>query len=297
MTTNKDRPIECDFPALFRAADRLSIEGQNQRRRFFVWFVSMDLAASLLAEFHADSTVISILVLLVVVGGLLTTIALLQEGPENEWYGGRAVAESAKTLSWRYMMCAEPFIYGLPQNEAEQKLLLELSELQNANRELMSGLSVEDAKDLQITTRMRLFRKREVQERKKDYLEFRIQNQQGWYTQKAKWAKSRLRSCRRLLFFIQLLIVTDAVCMVALPHRQFSAIGLFSAIAAALLAWQELNQFEGVAIAYNLAANDLASIQCGAETVGSENELSMFVLNAERAISREHTLWLARRTR
>ena len=36
-------------------------------------------------------------------------LALLILQPERTWYEGRAVAESVKTLAWRYSVCADPF--------------------------------------------------------------------------------------------------------------------------------------------------------------------------------------------
>ncbi|MDR3792918.1 MAG: DUF4231 domain-containing protein [Terracidiphilus sp.] len=297
MIPNRGRTLEDDFPALFRAADRLSVRGQKNRRGFFVCFLLIDLAASILTEFRDQSPFVSALILLVVILGLLATILLLQEGPENDWYGGRALAESVKTISWRYMMCADPFPHGLSLNEAENRLLSEINELQRANHGLLGGLFVESATDLQITERMRAFRSMEVRERKSQYLELRIRNQQGWYREKAKSARAWLQFCRWALVTFQLVIVIIALSLVMFPHQHFSAIGLFSAFGASLLAWQELNQFGGIAIAYNLAAHDLASIQSKAGIVNTEGELGLFVLNAERAISREHTLWLARRTR
>ncbi|MCV5359976.1 DUF4231 domain-containing protein, partial [Escherichia coli] len=37
------------------------------------------------------------------------SVYLFSVRPEKLWYGGRAVAESIKTITWRYVCRAEPF--------------------------------------------------------------------------------------------------------------------------------------------------------------------------------------------
>lgn len=50
--------------------------------------------------------------------GMILTILLHQKTLKQQRYSGRAVAESEKTLAWRYMLCAEPFKHGLPPADA-----------------------------------------------------------------------------------------------------------------------------------------------------------------------------------
>src|SRR3989338_4769470 len=40
---------------------------------------------------------------------VILTFALDQQKYERKWYDGRAIAESIKTLTWRYMMNSEPY--------------------------------------------------------------------------------------------------------------------------------------------------------------------------------------------
>jgi hypothetical protein len=201
-----------------------------------------------------------------------------------------------KTLAWRFMMCAEPYSYGLPVGEADRKLIQEMRGLLIVERGLMRGLNMRGSTEVQISSAMREIRLLDVEQRKRLYLESRLRNQQDWYAGKARSAHRWLKYCNRLLVVIQLALVIQAISLVVNPVRPFSLIGLFSTIAASLVAWQQLNQYGGLAVAYNLASHELAEIQSIVDRVETENELEEFVLNAERAISREHTLWRARRT-
>ena len=64
------------------------------------------------------------------VGGLLSFFAfaiafglalrLATERPMDNWYEGRAGAESTKTLAWRYAVGGDPFPIGLPGTQVDE---------------------------------------------------------------------------------------------------------------------------------------------------------------------------------
>jgi hypothetical protein len=260
MTGQTQSFTDADLPALFRSADSLSSRGRIRRRNFFIVFLICDLGAAFCSAFEDHPRGLSIAALVLLTVGLTGTIALLQESPEADWYRGRALAESVKTLSWRYMMCAEPYSHGLPPGEADRKLIQELSAL----------LSF--------------------------YLNLRLKDQKRWYSRSADRAHKWLTRCRWTLVGIQLCLVLTAISTLPWPRQPFSAVGLMSALAASVIAWQHMNEFGGLAVAYNLTAHELAGQESLIGPVDTNKSLEDFVLNAERAISREHTLWRARRT-
>ena len=55
---------------------------------------------------------------------LLAELYLLRRRPDRLWYDGRAAAESAKTLTWRYLVGGNPFgLTEVSEEEAERLLL------------------------------------------------------------------------------------------------------------------------------------------------------------------------------
>jgi hypothetical protein len=70
---------------------------------------------------------------------------------------------------------------------------------------------------------------------------------------------------------------------------------LFAAMANAFVAWPQVKQHESVAQAYAIATMDLGLIQEQGARIEGDAQLAAFVADAENAISREHTLWVARR--
>jgi hypothetical protein len=296
MTGQTQSFTDADLPALFRSADSLSSRGRIRRRNFFIVFLICDLGAAFCSAFEDHPRGLSIAALVLLTVGLTGTIALLQESPEADWYRGRALAESVKTLSWRYMMCAEPYSHGLPPGEADRKLIQELSALLKVDRGLSKGLNLLGDDGLQIADKMREVRSSDVGSRKSFYLNLRLKDQKRWYSRSADRAHKWLTRCRWTLVGIQLCLVLTAISTLPWPRQPFSAVGLMSALAASVIAWQHMNEFGGLAVAYNLTAHELAGQESLIGPVDTNKSLEDFVLNAERAISREHTLWRARRT-
>jgi hypothetical protein len=76
-----------------------------------------------------------------------------------------------------------------------------------------------------------------------------------------------------------------------------NVLGIAAALTVAAAAWLRTKDHEGLAEAYNVTARELAKVeQQGERGFASEQEWSEYVADAENAFSREHTLWLARRS-
>lgn len=71
--------------------------------------------------------------------------------------------------------------------------------------------------------------------------------------------------------------------------------GLMAAFIMAGAAWAAVKQFSPLAAAYSMASMELA-IQADKLKSVPENDWPLVAADAEEAISREHTMWLASRT-
>jgi hypothetical protein len=83
--------------------------------------------------------------------------------------------------------------------------------------------------------------------------------------------------------------------MIRVMDSPINPTGTFSTLAAAAMAWLQVKRYQELAQSYLLAAHELGLIEAQSLHVHTEVELSAFVANAENAISREHTMWVARR--
>src|SRR5512133_3459973 len=109
MSVTIDGPA--DFPALFRSADRESQRAQ----RSYLTSLRVRLGSLVLAAFGGALTLTTAggfqvgggLAFLAFACALGAELFLATTSPLTTWYEGRAAAESAKTLAWRYMVRAD----------------------------------------------------------------------------------------------------------------------------------------------------------------------------------------------
>ena len=62
-----------------------------------------------------------------------------------------------------------------------------------------------------------------------------------------------------------------------------------------VIAWMQIKNYQELTHSYALTAHELSVIKSKIGQVDSEKSLDNFVDDSETAISREHTMWLARR--
>jgi len=240
-------------------------------------------------------TVVAILGLILLIGSLCLTIFIYLNEFEKLWYGGRAVAESVKTLAWRYMTRAEPFDAALTPKKADGRLTKSLAEILT-NRKHLAGIFGGDLGSApQITDQMREVRSLDTVTRKSIYLAQRIDGQRKWYSNKARDNQRAKGVWFAAVIVSQGLALLAAAFLVAHPDSPVSLTGIFTTLASAFLAWMQLKRNQELAQSYGLAAHELGLIHARGEHVQTEEELSIYVSDAENAISREHTLWVARR--
>lgn len=281
------------LPGLFQAADKASQDGQES----FLWATRLRLWMLLLAA-GAGPFVGRIgppdWPAVIAVGGFAAALATegyrLASRPERKWYEGRAAAESAKTLAWRYAVGGRPFekAKDRPESEVDELFLQQLREvLQNLKGiRLANPMSVNEA----ITPAMRNLRSGELRDRKGAYEKERIEHQQRWYATNADLNERRAGTWLKLTFAAETAGLIAGILTVA-RIIEFDLMGLAAAVAASLAAWLQTKQHDTLARAYAMASLDLTDVRTTLEADRTEDEWAAFVDKAEEAISREHTLW------
>jgi uncharacterized membrane protein YhaH (DUF805 family) len=287
-----------DFPALHRSADDVSSRSQ---RLYLVW-VAANLALLVVGALAAaieGSPVsercarwIAAIAFLAAIG---TSLLVAYERWDKKWFAGRAIAESVKSLAWKYVTGADPFPSSLGDSLASERLTSQFNELVREHRALAADLASANSSGEQVTTWMSGLRGSPVGVRRDAYLSQRVEEQRAWYANKAS---ENLRNQR--WWFIGFLVAQVLACLTVIaealePTMTIRLAGLFAALSAALLAWMQIKRYHELAQAYGLAAQELAMIRSRGAHAMTEDELARFVADAETAISREHTGWIARR--
>jgi hypothetical protein len=220
---------------------------------------------------------------------LATELYTAAARPDRVWYEGRAAAESAKTLAWRYVVRGKSFEADTPDPDAGflRELREILSDLDNVD------LAAADATQ-QITPRMRELRSGDFASRKALYLDERIENQRSWYARKARWNGVRGHRWTLASLILQFGGVVGGAAM-AFGGLEFDVLGILAAGAATISAWAQAKQYQNLSTAYGITAQELAAIASEGAAMHEEARWADFVGQAEGAVSREHTLWRASR--
>jgi hypothetical protein len=292
---------DSSLPALFNAADSASIEAQKKYLRFIRADLSFLVLAALLLSFSLPPslqtlqkiTAASSAIFFVI--SLVLTIIILKTQYERIWYGARAVAESVKTLSWRYMTCSEPFTQNLTSSKADTEFVSKLSKIISERKNLFWSFDGDLGIGSQITDTMRKVRNLDVETRKQIYLQQRIKDQRKWYGIKSKQNRNLVGKWFFAVVFSQLFAIVSAILIIIWPESLVNLAGVFSALAAAFLAWMQVKQHQELAQSYGVAAHELGLVAEQASHVKTNEDLCDFVSDSENAISREHTLWVAKR--
>jgi len=212
--------------------------------------------------------------------------------PDRFWYAGRAVAESIKTVTWRYVCRAEPF-QGDDAN-ARNDFRQTLKQIVEQNREVCQSLT-EHLDGQQFTPVMEAMRAKGLEERRATYSASRIADQLTWYAKKAAFNRRRSKWFFWMLIGTNAVAVVCAVLRIAFPDQPFWPTDVFVAAAASLLSWMQAKRFSELAASYALAAHEISLIKEQSLLPDTDEKFSLFVGDAENAFSREHTQWVARK--
>jgi hypothetical protein len=280
-----------EYPALFGAADEASNEAQVALMRSYKVNSALLILAACAALF-SGSRGLAVTSAALFLASLAAHVYSEFQGLQKRWYQARALAESVKTTTWRFMMHAEPFT-GTPQ---DFDLFRErLRELLSQNEGIAADLSGNWADKEQITQSMVAAHSATFDAKREFYKRARIDEQRTWYANKSQSNKDSSRS-----FFVAICVAYGTAILlvllrVASPSTTWLPVEPFAVLAGGLIGWKQLRRFNELASAYGLTAHEVGIIQTRFADVADAAALGSFVRDAENAFSREHTQWAARR--
>jgi hypothetical protein len=283
--------IASDYPALYRDADSASLRAQSNFIQAMVSSLTLLVFSAALSVINYPTAWFGAIQIVCLLSSMGLTIFLAHQRPQRVWYETRALAESIKTVTWRFVMRAEP--YCLPDAEARRHLCENIRRILSDNRGSRHAVAYSDGE--QITDKMNEVRALPFDGRKSIYESRRIIEQLSWYRKKAKLNDKLSRRWFTLLIGLQALAVVCAMGRIFAPKFNWWPTDVFIAAAGASFAWLQTKRFQEIAASYSLTAHEIGLLKAKLSDVSTEEELSAFVGDAENAFSREHTQWRARR--
>lgn len=282
-----------DYPALFKSADSAS----NNFQRNFLMLIKLEYGLLILAAIMAVPSINSpawyattAFVLFLSVATLLTRSIWK---PEQHWYKARALAESVKTLAWRYSMDAYPF-NRKSTDENLQEIKENFSRLLKMNPDLAERLPSDAAADEQVTVEMDRLRALPVAARRDYYQTHRIQDQRKWYRRKAEENKNIAFRWVSISVFGYILAIGLSLVRIIKHEWELWPIEPLIVMAGSIVGWIQIKKFNELAAAYSVTAQEIGMINITLSSDACIKSFSDFVNEAEGAFSREHTSWLAR---
>jgi uncharacterized membrane protein len=295
---NKDTILSEDYPSLYRVSDNNSVHEQKQfTRLMFINIGLMIFAAGAGALILSDNNT---KVVLAIISAILLTISVIftsfirSTRLEQNWYYGRAISESVKTATWRYLTGCTPYSLKLG-SRADERYLHDIESILKEFQQYASKLYIVADSYQVITEKMRLIRNLDTETRKNIYIRERIQNQREWYSKKACMNQKSASRYFYSIFVCQILAVSTSISMIFWHNSPIQFTGIFTTVATALMAWTQMRRNEELAQSYGLTAQELSFVLEQSFKVNTEEQLSSYVSNAEMTISREHTRWTVHR--
>ncbi|KAB2585612.1 hypothetical protein BS297_09490 [Rhodococcus erythropolis] len=285
-------PQDITLPGIHDAASEASGRGQ----KVYVRLSALRLVSLLVATLAAALSIAvgsfdfsGLLVLVAFVAAAAAEFALIQLQPERDWYAGRAVAESTKTLAWRFAVKGEPFGPNVTDGEAEALLRARVTEVLQRGKDRINVGPGEAV----LTKSMRALRQSPFLAQKDAYLRHRTDEQRNWYATNARKNEVRATVWRYALLTGELLAIAAAAISLG-RDEPIDFTGIVAAFVAGGAAWLAIKQHSQLTSAYRVAAGELA-VQADVLRGVTAEDWPQAVADAEEAISREHTMWLATR--
>jgi len=287
-----------DYPSLFQGADAASFSAQRMYlllQRMYIGSLIIAGMASMFTPVVSGGvlTCMYTAMAIILTAGLLVLWIGRSRRDDHVWFDCRAVAESVKTATWRFMMSAPPFE---SDHNLDRRFVSELQEIRAARPGCENNVAgAPAATSPAISDSMRQMRSNNFGTRKAFYLDQRVRNQKAWYSQKADM---NARSGSRWFWMtagLQVAAAAIAIIQAVLGGMGINLLPVITTCAAAVVAWNQVRRHEELKKTYALAAQELGELEAMASSLNAEDDFPQLVEQVEEAVSREHTMWCARR--
>lgn len=279
------------YPALYQVANGGAISAQRDLLNLTRWNSILLIAGAAVSLVSVAHAVVFIVAALLFGASLFTYIFGRVRNYHGKWYKARALAESVKTSTWKFMMRAEPY---QDDQTAEAKFIGVLQELLEQNKDIGEQLS-SDVSTEQITEYMLRRRATRFADRKDVYLKERIEEQKTWYAGKVKFNKNQSKKWFTLLCVAYGVAIVLVLLKIAYPNWEYVPTEVALVVASSIISWTQLKRFDELASAYSLTVQEIGIVHSRYRQVSSEQNMASFTSDAENVFSREHTQWAARR--
>lgn len=285
---------DLSYPSLYIAADDYSGHSQRWYFRLLILEYVVLVSTAIIALFGFQGTAASAAYASAFALLLIITSVTHFARYDERWYRSRAIAESVKTTTWRYMMKSEPFTDRPSILVAQAEFRNFLSSTTEYHRDVVKNFDPKTCEGPSISDEMNAVRLLSWPERLSLYIEQRVKSQRSWYAKKSKYNRSAglfwyIVTCL-IYSFSFILIAADVISI----DDGWPLVSVFLLLGSGVLGFIKAKRFGELASSYQLTAREIGRVLGKQEEVKDDISLSEYVNESERAFSREHTQWVAR---
>lgn len=241
----------------------------------------------LCAPFEKTKHVIELALIIIV---LILMIIQFKSNYMDYWQKSRFLAESILSQSWLFLFKIDN--YNKDYNSALSVFLERINEMKSEINvtdylKFVSAISSDNDQPSWISENF----DKNISEKRNYYITERINDQEKYYYKKTLY--NRRNSEKYFWFGISSMgigaILTTLTIMDVIPN--FSYLGLFTTLSAALFSWKQTKRFEELSSTYSVAIEELKDFKKKLLLDGSEDDIKAIIYDTEKSISREHKLW------
>lgn len=289
-----------DYPSLYRESNSSAIKAQAKhfwltRAKIALLLFIAGIASVAWAQEPNLRESVAIFSAIFLVAFMFLSAIMDMRKFDRVCFGSRAIAESVKTESWRFMMKADPYDNTITDSEAEDRFLDRLDEILHRELSVSSELAPYLEEGTQITEYMRQTRNETLENRRTRYFQNRLRDQRLWYAEKARWNKTQESRWFIITWILQVAAVVTGIIVIGFGDPIINPVGVLTTAGAGVLSWANAKSYRELSQSYSLTAQELSLLESRADQALTEEKLARIVEDVERTISREHTVWLASR--
>ena len=266
-----------DFPNLFIASDAVSLRDQKRyfrlQKLYLVFLFAVSLIGSLISVVPGPEakTILLWMVFFALFFGVILLWVLRAQRYEKTWFDCRAIAESVKMITWKFVIGVEPYGLGLSPKKAEQAFIKDLKAIRESCPGIENHLVDYSSDSVMITQSMREIRADSFKKKKDLYLKDRLSDQRAWYQKKALY--NNIPHFFLLLggILIQMVALLATLIQLIKGALPVNVISLFMALAASFLAWSQMKNHMELSQSYSSAHQDLLNLE--ADALEAENKV------------------------
>ena len=282
------------FPTLFYQADNLSNSSQkNYLLNILLTFI-LSLVSAVLGFLGLTSSNFAFVSAALIFFSILATIYLVLSKKDQTWYRSRALAESVKSISFKYATGAEPFSLQLEGKVVDDNIIDKLNALLKEHQQLSEDFCHIGSDINYITSEMKNIRNQNFEERKDFYLKNRIQDQLDFYNTNAENNRRKSKFWFSIMILFQILAMIFAILRAKYPEINIWPADVFLLASSFVFTWLVTKKHRELSASYRLTAFEISKIKEKFLNISDDKEFEIFVADSENAFSREHTQWLAR---